>query len=77
MGDSADIISHFRSIRIGEFAIFDFITVFLVAQWISKKNNMDVIIVFIMLILLGIMIHELLGIKTPLNTMVLGSKQSI
>jgi hypothetical protein len=70
-------IERLRSHRIGPFAIFDFAASYLAAWYgapylnISRKRAMWLIIP------LGILVHELIGLKTPLNKMVVGPGTNI
>ena len=70
-------IEKLRSHRIGPFAVFDFVATY-VAVWygaphlkLPRKRAMWLAIPA------GIIVHELLGLKTPLNKMVVGPGTNI
>jgi len=74
---SGGIIAKLRSFKIGPFAVFDFAMVALVAKPLAKHINEPVSTTFAVLLVLGICVHFILGIKTPLNTMIFGVRRSI
>lgn len=70
-------IEKLRSYRIGPFAVFDFAMSYLAAWYgapLLKQNREKAMW---LVIPLGIVVHELIGRKTPLNKMVLGPETNI
>lgn len=56
-----------RSYRILGFAVADFLAVYVAARIFSPDNIWNT---FVLLILLGILVHKALGIDTKLNRMI-------
>jgi hypothetical protein len=73
----ADTITQLRSYRIGPFALFDFAASYAAAWYgapylkVSREKAMWLVIPA------GIAVHELVGLKTPLNKMVVGPETNI
>lgn len=66
------LIQTLRGPRIGPFAVFDFVTALGAAYWIAPKIGMSRKVAMLVAIPAGVVVHELLGIDTPLNRMVFG-----
>ena len=67
-----NLIQELRKPRIGPFAIFDFATALGGAYLLAPKLGVSRKAGVLMAIPAGIVVHELLGIDTPLNRMVFG-----
>jgi len=66
------LIQELRRPRIGPFAIFDFATAIAGACWLAPRLGISRTAGALAAIPTGILVHELLGIDTPLNRMVFG-----
>lgn len=72
-------IENLRSYRLGPFAIFDFVATFAVVYSISLLSKNKVLRQRLLwgAIPIGIAAHEIGGVRTPLNQMVLGPKSNL
>ena len=70
-------IEKIRSYRIWNFAIFDFVVSFVGMYILSIILNVNPIRMLLLTIPLGILIHYLLGIETPLNKLFLSKNNLI
>lgn len=58
-----------RSVRVGGFAIFDIVLSVIPAYFAAPYLKMSRRSAMLLIIPFGILVHELFGIKTPLNKM--------
>ena len=70
------LIQTLREPRIGGFAIFDFAASFAAAWYLAPKLGVERKFALIAVIPAGLLVHELLGISTPLNRMVFGRERA-
>jgi multisubunit Na+/H+ antiporter MnhF subunit len=61
------LITELRKYKIYDMAIFDFTLTFIASLIISKYFNKNILPTFIILIILGIVIHKIIGQPTMLN----------
>jgi hypothetical protein len=72
----AGLLETLRSVRVGRFAVFDFVTAHAGMYWLAPRIGISHERALWLTIPIGIATHHLLGIETPLNRMVLGDKPS-
>ncbi len=68
----AEILKALRSVRIGQFAVFDFATAFAGMYYLAPHLGMAHERALWLTLPVGIIAHELFQVKTPFNQMVLG-----
>lgn len=68
------IIDTLRSVRIGPFAIFDFAMSFLGAYLIAPYLKIDRRAALLLIVPIGVLVHELVGRRTVLNKLVFESE---
>ena len=68
------VIDSLRSVRIGGSAAFDFVTSLLIAHLIAPYLKINRTAALLLTIPLGILVHELFSIKTPLNSLLFESE---
>ena len=66
------LIQTLRRPRIGPFAVFDFVTAFSGAYFLAPRLGVSRKRALWAAIPAGVLVHQLLGIETPLNRMVFG-----
>lgn len=74
---SISILEYLRSFRIGGFAVFDFVMallgMYLVAPYLGISRNTALLLS----VPLGIVAHEIVGIRTPFNKFVIESNDCV
>lgn len=70
------VLSTLRSVRIGPFAIFDFTAAGTGMYFLAPHIGLNPERALWLTLPLGIVVHKVLGIQTPLNQMVLGDNPS-
>jgi hypothetical protein len=69
------LIKELRKPRVGPFAVFDFVASLGVACWLAPKIGVSRKAALIGAIPVGVLVHELLGIDTPLNRKIFGRER--
>lgn len=72
MEDDPSLLSTLRSVRVGPFAVFDFVTSIYGMRLLAPYMGLSPAQGMWLAIPIGIAVHHVLGLDTPLNQMVLG-----
>lgn len=70
MADTA--VTALRSVRVGRFAVIDFVAALWGTAWMAENLGFSRTTGLMAAIPLGLVTHALLGVRTPLNTALLG-----
>ena len=66
------LIRELRTLRVGPFAVLDVAASLGAAYWLAPKLGVSRKAALVAVIPVGVLVHELLGIDTPLNRMIFG-----
>ena len=67
------IIDKLRSVRVGRFAVFDFTVAVLGMVLVAPLLKISMLSALLLTVPIGVLVHELLGFRTPLNKLVIES----
>ena len=70
----ATLLETLRGVRVGRFAVFDFVAAHAGMYWLAPHIGMSRERALWLAVPVGIVTHHLLSIETPLNRMVLGDE---